>query len=68
MNGLWSRGSGVRIPVFSLHRAQASFEALPAPQAYPASYSMVTGDSFTVLRRQGRETDYALPFGTNIKN
>jgi hypothetical protein len=29
---------------------------------------MVTGDSSSGLRRQGRETDHALPFGTNIKN
>jgi hypothetical protein len=65
--GLRSGWSGVRGPAwagnFSLHnRVQTG------SRAHPASYPMVTRDSFPGVQRPGREADHSPPCSSEVKN
>jgi len=45
-----------------------SYRVQTGSGAHSASYPMDTGDSFTVIKRSGREADHSPPCSTEVKN
>jgi hypothetical protein len=60
--GLDDRGVGDRVPVGSLHHVVQTGSG-----AHPASYTMGTGDSFSGVKRPGREADHSPPTNAEVK-